>query len=544
MRRFFRTALDILAAFLILVILHAPLLKLPYFWDEAGYYIPAALDFYRHGYLIPRATLPTGHTPLVIVYLGAAWHLLGFSSRVTRATMILVAASALVALHRLARWVAPESRELALWSVALLALCPLFFAQSSLAHLDLAAALWTTAAVLALLEQRPAAFALAAGLAVLAKETAVVLLPAAWLFAARRARERRFTAWILLALPVLPLLAWSAYYHSVTGYWTGNAQYLQYNLYSTLNPGRILLSLARRLYQVFAGGFHWLLTAAAILGWRAARKPERSAAGAEHRSALGDFYFLTAALAVAYLALLSAVGGAVLPRYLLPVFPVLYLSAALLVWNLPRRRARTGLAAVALGFVGSWFLNPPYPFPFEDNLAYADFIRLHQQAAWFLEHRAPPGRILTAWPASDELREPTLGYVGRPLAVVCVEGFAARDLAPVAADSFDLVYFYSRHWQPPDGWLGRFPALADLERRYFDYAPEVSAPDLEARYRLRLLAHFERRGQWVRIYAAGGGRIPALSGAAGLRPIPLRLRFEHQTMSGPSADGGPAKQHR
>ena len=41
------------AAFAALLLLHLPLLRLPYFWDEAGYYIPAALDFYRSWLLIP-----------------------------------------------------------------------------------------------------------------------------------------------------------------------------------------------------------------------------------------------------------------------------------------------------------------------------------------------------------------------------------------------------------------------------------------------------------------------------------------------------------
>ena len=32
---------------------HLSLLRLPYYWDEAGYYIPAAWDFFRTGSLIP-----------------------------------------------------------------------------------------------------------------------------------------------------------------------------------------------------------------------------------------------------------------------------------------------------------------------------------------------------------------------------------------------------------------------------------------------------------------------------------------------------------
>ena len=43
---------------------HLTLLRLPYFWDEAGYYIPAAWDFFRTGTLIPQTTASNAHPPL------------------------------------------------------------------------------------------------------------------------------------------------------------------------------------------------------------------------------------------------------------------------------------------------------------------------------------------------------------------------------------------------------------------------------------------------------------------------------------------------
>ncbi|HTS71722.1 MAG TPA: glycosyltransferase, partial [Terriglobia bacterium] len=91
MRPAIKSLLVFLAIFVILLLLHLPLLCLPYFWDEAGYYIPAALDFYHSGLLIPATTLPTGHTPLVPVYLGLVWHLLGCSIWTARAAMTLIA---------------------------------------------------------------------------------------------------------------------------------------------------------------------------------------------------------------------------------------------------------------------------------------------------------------------------------------------------------------------------------------------------------------------------------------------------------------------
>jgi hypothetical protein len=44
---------------LAVVLFYAPLLCIPYFWDEAGYYIPATCDA-SHGYSLPRE-LSTGY---------------------------------------------------------------------------------------------------------------------------------------------------------------------------------------------------------------------------------------------------------------------------------------------------------------------------------------------------------------------------------------------------------------------------------------------------------------------------------------------------
>jgi len=484
-----------------MVAAHFPFLRLPYFWDEAGYYVPAALDFSRCWQLIPTHTLPVGHTPLVMIYLGLVWRLLGDAPFVTRVAMSLVAAATLVTLYVVARRLV--DRETAFWSALLLALSPMFFAQSTLVHLDLPVALFTMLAVLFLLRDQWWLFALAALAAVLTKETAVVILPVAWLYSLRRGAEQvtHGKKWLhtaaALALPVMGLAAWAFYYRSMTGYWTGNRGYLAYNLYTTLSPARAFWSLLRRAYELFFSGFNWLLAGAAVAGiWWGRRHSFHALQSSKWRS----LRFLAGGLIIVYLLLLSIVGGAILPRYLLPVIPLFYLVAATFVSHLPRLLARLALGATAACFVWAWFINPPCPFPYEDNLSYAHFIRLHQQAANYLESQPGQPRILTAWPASDELTHPYLGYVSRALEVVPIDGFAPDDIVNVRPESFDLLYLYSRKWEPPGNWMTRFPAWLRLQERYFDYRPQASFEDFAARYRLHLLAEFESAGQWVRIY--------------------------------------------
>ena len=50
-------ALTFAVIFVAVFLLHAPLLQLPYFWDEAGYYIPAARDLLLAGHVIPHSAL-------------------------------------------------------------------------------------------------------------------------------------------------------------------------------------------------------------------------------------------------------------------------------------------------------------------------------------------------------------------------------------------------------------------------------------------------------------------------------------------------------
>src|SRR5580693_8049420 len=162
-----------LATFAAVVLAHLPLLRLPYYWDEAGYYIPAAYDFFRAGSLIPFSTLSNAHPPLPSIYLAIWWKIFTFAPWVTRVAMCAVSSIALLAVYQLAM-VTTRKRNVAAATVALTALYPVWFAQSSLAHADMVAAAATLWALVFFWKERLWISILCFSLAVLAKETAIV----------------------------------------------------------------------------------------------------------------------------------------------------------------------------------------------------------------------------------------------------------------------------------------------------------------------------------------------------------------------------------
>lgn len=563
-----RTPLVFVAAFAALLLLHLTLLGLPYYWDEAGYFIPAARDIYADGSFIPHSTLSNAHPPLVMAYLALAWKAFGFHIEVARTAMLAVASLALAGVYalgvRVANW------RVALSTVACTALYPVFFAQSSLAHLDMMVAALTTWALVLYLPPRATptqddaeplpcgAEALQRGaealqrdaealprdaealqrdakllrravkplrddattlrgdagslqragkarfrrafcifllaLAALAKETAV-LVPvvlcgwellcallskkterlAAFVCIERRAAWRAFA----LLLACVPLVLWFAYHRARTGYMLGNPEYFRYNVESTLNLARVLDTAWRRLGHVT---YHMNLWALTLAGLAAMLLKPRRDRGVERTRISVPVQLLFAALILAHVLALSVVGGAVLARYMLPVLPLVVLVWVSTLW----RRVPAWPLAVALvcaAFVYRTEVNPAYSFPWEENLAYRDFVLLHRDAARFLEDKYRDARVLTSWPATDELRNPYYGYTGRPLKVFPVENFLPDTLDSAAhqKSDYDVAFVYSSH-----GGL-------DLK----DAADVLGG---------RVVFHEERKGQWVAVVEVSSSR--------------------------------------
>ncbi len=508
-------ALVFAVLFVFIFLLHLPLLQLPYFWDEAGYYVPAARDLLLTGSLIPHSTVSNAHPPLVMAWLAVWWKVVGYAPLVTRTAMLLLAALALLGVFRLAERVA--NTKVAIASTLCTALYPVFFAQSSLAQVDLAAAGFTFWALSAYVEGQVVATALWFGLAALTKETAILapLAIAGWEIIGLLARASSLrNLWLngnhtalntgfgkriaSLLIPALPLALWYVYHYAHTGYVFGNPEFFRYNVAATLSLLRFVLALAMRLWQI-SGYLHlWMLTVPMLLAM-CLLPPQRDSAGERPRISI-PVQMVFYVVMLTYVVAMALIGGAVLARYMLPAVPLVIILSVSTLW---RRLSfwPAAVACVALAFLLAWFWNPPYGFSPEDNLAYRDYVVLHEDGERFLEARYPMARVLTAWPASDEITRPWLGYTTRPMRVVRIENFSLDEVLSAAdfRSNYEVALIFSTKYDPGPRRWDQWRMWTEWKSRFFgfhhDLPPAAAAQILGG----HVVFSEQRQGQWIAV---------------------------------------------
>ncbi|QNI30398.1 glycosyltransferase family 39 protein [Alloacidobacterium dinghuense] len=494
------------AIFAAVLVAHLLLLRLPYYWDEAGYYIPAAYDFFRTGSLIPYSTLSNAHPPLPSLYLALWWKVFTFTPWVTRVAMCAISAVALLAVYRLAI-ITTNKPNVAAATVGLTALYPVWFAQSSLAHADMVAAAATLWALAFFLEERLWTAILCFSLAALAKETAIItpLALAAWqmwlCFAPNKSRPASnepsphsdaIKAGILL-LPLIPLACWYIYHWHRTGFVFGNPEYLRYNATATLTPLRILLAFAHRVLHITA---HMNLFVPVLSMLACMMLPPVEGRARISFSHQLQFYVII----LANLILFSVLGGALLTRYLLPLYPLILLLCANTFYR-RQKQWRYLVALSAVAFLVGLFINPPYRFAPEDNLAYRDVILLHQAAIRQIEAHYPTATVLSAWPATDELNKPELGYVEEPMQAASIDNFSLPQIERAAqlSETYTVGLIFSTKYDPPNLPFSLGRRNEALDTRFFDFHRDLP-PEMIARLLGgKVVWRAERQGQWAAV---------------------------------------------
>jgi len=355
------------------------------------------------------------------------------------------------------------------------------------------------------LQDRHMPAALACVALVLAKETGALLplvFGAALLLDSGR---RKYAAYY--AAPFVVLAAWLFVLRQATGTIFGDPGFAHYNIGYALNPVRAALCLVRRIYFLFIADLRWVGSIAIVLAWRSRRVYASRA------------WRITWLFLAAHVLLVSLFGGAELERYLLPVLPLVYIAMAAAWSALAALWRNVGIAAVAAGLLAALFVNPPYPFPYENNLAMVDFVELQQNAARVLQSAYPSATIYSAWPFTAALRNPAFGYVERPVASAETGDLRYSTLAKLDPKPVNVLVLYSRTWEPTWGAL-RIPLVEDFLRRFYEYDRQMNSSEVEEHFGLISVARFTQRGQWIEIFSRAGQ--PNRPGKAGtyVRVIP------------------------
>jgi hypothetical protein len=470
------------AAAVALIAAHLPLLQLPYYWDETGQFIPAATDLYQTGALISHSATPNVHPPGVMAWLALAWHLFGFGILTTRVAMLMLAAFGVLATFLLAIELSRGSPGApAFAAVALLCLCPLFYAQAMLAQLDMPAMAFTALALLLFLQNRFRAVALTCVALVMVKETGIIvpLVFAAWLLFERRSGELALDEsaadilWFLA--PCGTLLLWLIALRHFTGHWFGNSGFAEYNIFFPLNPVRLLFALSRRLYYLLIGSGHFIGTLIFLWAWK--RMP-----------LLRDRpWRIAATLVAAHVLVVTILGGAVLERYLLPVIPILYAAFAVSMGALSERSRKLAMGCLATCLVLANFINPPYPFPFENNLMFVRFVDIEREAAFAAD--TYDGAVATTFPMSAALAHPNNGYLMLPHKVIEVPDFKPSTVAALAQNPPPLMIVYNTETDP---WhIRQTHAFQWFFGRYYNYERQLSAPEISQLLNMRIARTWE-----------------------------------------------------
>ncbi len=127
----------------------------------------------------------------------------------------------------------------------------------------------------------------------------------------------------------------------------------------------------------------------------------------------------------------------------------------------------------------------------------------HAEAARFLALWYPRARVLTAWPASDELSRPWLGYASHPFPVVRIEDFTTGQIARAAAatNQFDVALAFSTKYQPVHPLLEDWAPWVALKEKYFGYHRDLPPEEIAAHLGGRVVFQKNSDGQWVAVIA-------------------------------------------
>ena len=114
-------------------------------------------------------------------------------------------------------------------------------------------------------------------------------------------------------------------------------------------------------------------------------------------------------------------------------------------------------------------------------------------------------RVLTAWPASDEISRPWLGYITRPMSVVRIENFSLDQMLQAAdlRTNYDVALVFSTKYEPGSRLWDRFQGFTELrtrwKTRFFGFHRDVPPAAAARILGGRVVFSEPRQGLWIAV---------------------------------------------
>lgn len=406
-------------AFALLFALRMAPLDTPYWWDAAAVYVPGSRWVAAHHFAAVPGVFPSelgrGHTTLYYLLTAVVFRLFGASPAAGHLPVVCFGAMTLALTYALAARM--FGRLAGAVAMTLLAVSPLFLTMSSEALPEVPLMALVAASLYAFARGRHVESALWGVAVVLTKETGVAcplaLVGALALWGWRRGDLRGVLRPLLWAsLPVAVLAMFFVWQRVAEGWWV-----LPYHADLFRERHSLVEQCLRVLRSMFTadGRAVVLVAAVALTPWR---RREVDTDDDVPR------WVVSSALAILCLAnVVFFTKMFFLERYALMAHPgIAVLLAGALVTGARVPRA-VGLAAVAVTVLlavhgrdaGTGFESG------ETTFRYLRMVDAHRAVYRALDAAPTAPVVLTAWPMTYELRDPALGWVGRPYRALSVE---------------------------------------------------------------------------------------------------------------------------
>jgi 4-amino-4-deoxy-L-arabinose transferase-like glycosyltransferase len=296
-----------------------------------------------------------GKPPFIFITLGSLFKIFGYSPVIIHLYMLVFSLAAAYFTYKAGELL--SCREVGIAASFLLAFSPLFIAQSVNLNFDLPATALIMASYYYLLKKDHLRYVLASTMLVMTKEVGILFIAAVGFSSLFRKDRRMILAQLI---PVLTFAAWSYGNYTRHGWFLFPRDSPLLKLETIWND-----NLVMRLTQLFVMNFNWILTFIALLSviiwlYRYHNKIDR---GRINQSMPMVLFFVFFFLSV------GSIRDFNLPRYVLVLYPALYLLSAWAIYSFfgKNKKISAGiiisiLAIFTIQTVFSAYSHDPYVF--------------------------------------------------------------------------------------------------------------------------------------------------------------------------------------